>query len=62
MSDAFAKLCSGVFEIDPAWGDDARVLLPESLSAPLPPVGSVRLMLERLEAQQASVRQLIVYL
>jgi hypothetical protein len=62
MSDAFAKLCSGVFEIDPPWGDDGRVLLPASLSAPLPPVGSVRRMLERLESQQASVRQLIVYL
>jgi hypothetical protein len=62
MSDAFARLCSGVFEIDPPWGDDARVVLPENLSAPLPEVGAVRLMLDRLDSQQASVRQLIVYL
>jgi hypothetical protein len=62
MSDALARLCGAVFEIDPPWGHAAQVLLPESLSEPLPPVGAVRLMLERLEAQQASVRQLIVYL
>mgnify|MGYP000282108611 CR=1 FL=1 len=61
MSDALDRLCSAVFVIDPAWGDDMRVLLPDSLSAPLPPVGAVRLMLDRLETQQASVRQLIVY-
>jgi hypothetical protein len=51
-----------VFEIDPPWGDDARVVLPENLSAPMPEVGAVRLMLDRLDSQQASVRQLIVYL
>jgi hypothetical protein len=61
MSDALARLCGAVFEIDPPWGN-ATVVLPESLSGPLPPVGAVRLMLDRLEAQQASVRQLIVYL
>jgi hypothetical protein len=38
-----------------------RVLLPDSLAHPLPPVGAVRLMLDKLESQQASVRQLIVY-
>jgi hypothetical protein len=61
MSDALARLCGHVFEPDPPWGN-ATVVLPESLSDPLPPVGAVRLMLDRLEAQQASVRQLIVYL
>jgi hypothetical protein len=61
MSDPLDRLCRASFAIDPAWGDDMRVLLPDSLAHPLPPVGAVRLMLDKLESQQASVRQLIVY-
>ena len=61
MSDALERLCSASFRIDPAWSDELRMLLPDDLSSPLPPVGAVRLMLDRLDAQQASVRQLIVY-
>jgi hypothetical protein len=61
MSDALDRLCNASFVIDPAWMGDMRVLLPQNLCAPMPEVGAVRRMIDRLDSQQACVLQLIVY-